>query len=246
MIIMAPADENECRQMLYTGTTLASPSVIRYPRGTGPGVPIAAEMTALAVGQAQLRREGRCGLAILAFGALVDSAQKIAERLDATIVNMRFVKPLDEQLIVSLAERHRAIITIEENAAIGGAGCGRRRSARRRRTAAAHAAHRHSGSLHRTRNARHLSRESRARSCGPERERRTLVGASDPGAHTFGQRRLSLLLTCVSTWRALSSDRRDSARRRPKGFAAGTSCGRPRKSAANDRQPRPASFGPRL
>jgi 1-deoxy-D-xylulose-5-phosphate synthase len=124
MIIMAPADENECRQMLYTGTTLNSPSMIRYPRGTGPGVPIAAEMTAIPVGQAQLRREGRCGLAILAFGALVDSAQKIAERLDATMVNMRFVKPLDEKLVVSLAKRHRAIITIEENAIIGGAGAG--------------------------------------------------------------------------------------------------------------------------
>jgi 1-deoxy-D-xylulose-5-phosphate synthase len=124
MVIMAPADENECRQMLYTGTTLNSPSVIRYPRGTGPGAPIAAEMTALPIGQAQLRREGRCGLAILAFGALVDPAQKIAERLDATIVNMRFVKPLDEKLVLSLAERHGAIITIEENAVIGGAGAG--------------------------------------------------------------------------------------------------------------------------
>jgi 1-deoxy-D-xylulose-5-phosphate synthase len=124
MIIMAPADENECRQMLYTGTTLSSPSVIRYPRGTGPGVPIAAEMTALPVGVAQLRREGRSGLAILAFGALVDSAQKIAERLDATIVNMRFVKPLDEKLVMSIAARHRAIITIEENAIMGGAGSG--------------------------------------------------------------------------------------------------------------------------
>jgi 1-deoxy-D-xylulose-5-phosphate synthase len=122
MTIMAPADENECRQMLYTGTTLNSPSVIRYPRGTGPGVPIAAEMTALPIGQAQLRREGRSGLAILAFGALVDSAQKIAERLDATIVNMRFVKPLDEKLVVAIAARHRAIITIEENAISGGAG----------------------------------------------------------------------------------------------------------------------------
>lgn len=122
MIIMAPADENECRQMLYTGTTLGSPSVIRYPRGTGPGVAIAAEMTALPVGLAQLRREGRSGLAILAFGALVDSAQKIAERIDATIVNMRFVKPLDEKMIVSIATRHRAIITIEENAVMGGAG----------------------------------------------------------------------------------------------------------------------------
>ena len=81
-------------------------------------------MTALPVGRAQVRREGRSGLAILAFGALVESAQKIAERLDATLVNMRFVKPLDEKLILSLAARHRAIITIEENAVIGGAGAG--------------------------------------------------------------------------------------------------------------------------
>ena len=124
MVVMAPADENECRQMLFTGTTLSSPSVIRYPRGTGPGVPLVAEMTALAVGQAQLRREGSSGLAILAFGALVDSAQKIAERLDATIVNMRFIKPLDEKMIVSVAARHRAIVTIEENAVLGGAGSG--------------------------------------------------------------------------------------------------------------------------
>jgi 1-deoxy-D-xylulose-5-phosphate synthase len=103
---------------------LDSPSVIRYPRGTGPGVPIVAEMTALPVGAAQLRREGRSGLAILAFGALVDSAQKIAERLDATIVNMRFVKPLDEKMIVSVAARHRALVTVEENAILGGAGSG--------------------------------------------------------------------------------------------------------------------------
>jgi 1-deoxy-D-xylulose-5-phosphate synthase len=124
MVIMAPADENECRQMLYTATTLSSPSAVRYPRGTGPGTAIAAEMTALPVGRAQVRREGRSGLAILAFGALVESARKIAERLDATLVNMRFVKPLDEKLVLALAERHRAIITIEENAIIGGAGSG--------------------------------------------------------------------------------------------------------------------------
>jgi 1-deoxy-D-xylulose-5-phosphate synthase len=124
MIIMAPADENECRQMLYTGTTLSSPSVVRYPRGTGPGAAIAAEMTAFPVGQAQLRREGRSGLAILAFGALVDSAQKIAERLDASLVNMRFVKPLDEKMVLAMAERHQAIVTIEENAIMGGAGSG--------------------------------------------------------------------------------------------------------------------------
>jgi len=124
MVIMAPADENECRQMLYTGTTLSSPSAVRYPRGTGPGEPICAEMGALPVGRAQLKREGRSGLAILAFGALVEPARKIAERLDATLVNMRFVKPLDEELIVDIAARHRAIVTIEENAIMGGAGSG--------------------------------------------------------------------------------------------------------------------------
>jgi 1-deoxy-D-xylulose-5-phosphate synthase len=124
LVIMAPADENECRQMLYTATTLSSPSAVRYPRGTGPGVAAAAEMTALPVGRAQLRREGRSGLAILAFGALVESARKIAERLDATLVNMRFIKPLDEKLVTALASRHRAIVTIEENAIIGGAGSG--------------------------------------------------------------------------------------------------------------------------
>jgi 1-deoxy-D-xylulose-5-phosphate synthase len=124
MVIMAPADENECRQMLYTATTLSSPSAVRYPRGTGPGVPIAAEMTALPVGRAQLKREGRSGLAILAFGALVESARKIAERLDATLVNMRFVKPLDRELVLGIAARHRALVTIEENAVMGGAGSG--------------------------------------------------------------------------------------------------------------------------
>jgi 1-deoxy-D-xylulose-5-phosphate synthase len=124
MVIMAPADENECRQMLYTATTLSSPSAVRYPRGTGPGVAIEAEMTAIPVGRAQTRREGRSGLAILVFGTLLESARKIAERLDATLVNMRFVKPLDEKLVLALAARHRAIVTIEENAVMGGAGSG--------------------------------------------------------------------------------------------------------------------------
>ena len=122
MVIMAPADENECRQMLYTGTTLASPSAIRYPRGTGPGAAIATEMTPVPLGKALIKREGRGGLAILVFGTLLESARKIAERLDATLVNMRFVKPLDEDLVINLAARHRAIVTIEENAVMGGAG----------------------------------------------------------------------------------------------------------------------------
>jgi 1-deoxy-D-xylulose-5-phosphate synthase len=122
LVIMAPADENECRQMLYTATTVNGPAVVRYPRGTGPGVALQKEMAALPIGKAQLRREGKSGLAILVFGTLLAPAQAIAERLDATLVNMRFVKPLDEDLVVSLAARHRALVTIEENATQGGAG----------------------------------------------------------------------------------------------------------------------------
>jgi 1-deoxy-D-xylulose-5-phosphate synthase len=122
LVVMAPADENECRQMLYTGTTLDMPSAVRYPRGQGPGVAIVEEMTALPVGRAELRRQGRSGLLILSFGALLKSAEAIADRLDATVVNMRFIKPLDEALVLELAAQHRALVTIEENAIAGGAG----------------------------------------------------------------------------------------------------------------------------
>ncbi len=121
-VVMAPADENECRQMLYTATTLTGPAFVRYPRGSGPGVPLQKEMSALPVGRAQVRREGKSGLALLVFGALLAPAQAIAERLDATLVNMRFVKPLDEDLLIALAARHRAFVSIEENAIRGGAG----------------------------------------------------------------------------------------------------------------------------
>ena len=121
-VIMAPADENECRQMLYTASTLDCPALVRYPRGSGPGVPVVKEMTALPLGKAQLRREGKSGLALLAFGALVAPAAAIAEAFDATLANMRFIKPLDEELILALAARHRALVTIEENAVLGGAG----------------------------------------------------------------------------------------------------------------------------
>src|SRR4051812_16544642 len=122
LTLMAPADEDECRQMLYTATTLDGPAAVRYPRGQGPGVTPVAEMTALPVGKAQVRRVGKSGLLILAFGALVRSAEVIGERLDATVVNMRFVKPLDEELVLRLAARHQALVTIEENAVAGGAG----------------------------------------------------------------------------------------------------------------------------
>jgi 1-deoxy-D-xylulose-5-phosphate synthase len=124
LTIMAPADENECRQMLYTASELPGPALVRYPSGPGPAVAVTAQMTALPLGRAQLRREGRSGLALMAFGALVEPAQRVAERLDATLINMRFVKPLDEDLVVSIAKGHRAIVTLEENAIAAGAGSG--------------------------------------------------------------------------------------------------------------------------
>ncbi len=122
LVVMAPADENECRQMLYTATTLDGPAAVRYPRGHGPGVPVQEAMQALPVGRAQVRREGRSGLALLAFGSLVTCTERIAERMDATLVNMRFIKPLDEELVLRLAARHAALVTLEENTIAGGAG----------------------------------------------------------------------------------------------------------------------------
>ncbi len=122
LVVMAPADENECRQMLYTAGLLDQPAAVRYPRGRGPGVAVDKTMRALPVGRAEVRRQGASGLALLAFGALVDAAAAAAEALDATLVNMRFVKPLDEALIGDIAATHRAIVTLEENAIAGGAG----------------------------------------------------------------------------------------------------------------------------
>ena len=122
MVVMTPADENECRQMLYTGMTLDCPSAVRYPRGPGPGVRIEQEMRALPVGRAELRREGGSGLLLLAFGTMVAPCEPIADRLDATLVNMRFVKPLDVELLLDLSRRHSCIVTLEENAVAGGAG----------------------------------------------------------------------------------------------------------------------------
>jgi len=122
MVVMTPADENECRQMLYTAVTLDGPAAVRYPRGQGPGVAVQQEMTALEVGQAQVRRQGGSGLALLAFGAMVPAAERIAAELDATVVNMRFVKPLDEETVLDVARRHAALVTLEDNAVAGGAG----------------------------------------------------------------------------------------------------------------------------
>jgi 1-deoxy-D-xylulose-5-phosphate synthase len=122
LLVMAPADENECRQMLYTAVQSDLPAAVRYPRGQGPGAAIESTMRALPVGKAQVRREGRSGLAIVAVGAMVPLCERIAEKLDATLVNLRFIKPMDEELIVRIAATHRAIVTVEENVVAGGAG----------------------------------------------------------------------------------------------------------------------------
>jgi 1-deoxy-D-xylulose-5-phosphate synthase len=121
MTVMAPADENECRQMLYTALQLDTPSAVRYPRGTGPGVAIVDEMRALPVGRAELRRAGK-RVAILAFGSMLAPALAAGEKLDATVVNMRFVKPLDTELVLQLAREFELLVTVEENALQGGAG----------------------------------------------------------------------------------------------------------------------------
>jgi len=119
--VMAPADENECRQMLYTAFQLNTPSAVRYPRGTGPGVAISNEMSALPIGKGELRREGK-RVAILAFGSMLAPALAAAEQLDATVANMRFVKPLDAELVLRLAREHELLVTVEENTIQGGAG----------------------------------------------------------------------------------------------------------------------------
>jgi 1-deoxy-D-xylulose-5-phosphate synthase len=121
MVVMAPADENECRQMLYTGFMLDQPAAVRYPRGSGPGVEVQKEMSALPIGKAQLRRMGK-DVAILSFGVLLDIALAAAEELDATVVNMRFVKPIDEEVILQMARTHGLLVTIEDNVVHGGAG----------------------------------------------------------------------------------------------------------------------------
>ncbi|NDP42617.1 MAG: 1-deoxy-D-xylulose-5-phosphate synthase [Aromatoleum sp.] len=125
MTVMAPSDENECRQMLYTAFTLDTPSAVRYPRGAGPGVPVQREMTTLPVGRGEVRREAKRRtqrIAILAFGSVVAPALAAAEMLDATVVNMRFVKPLDGALVARLARDHDAFVTVEEGVVMGGAG----------------------------------------------------------------------------------------------------------------------------
>ena len=122
MVVMTPSDENECRQMLYTGYLHQGPAAVRYPRGSSlSDAPISSEMQALALGKGRILREGK-DTAILAFGTLLHHAKAAAEALDATLVDMRFVKPMDEALVLSLAANHDQFVTIEDNAIMGGAG----------------------------------------------------------------------------------------------------------------------------
>ncbi|MDH3691020.1 MAG: 1-deoxy-D-xylulose-5-phosphate synthase, partial [Gammaproteobacteria bacterium] len=120
-VVMAPADENECRQMLYTAYQLDRPAAVRYPRGKGPGVPIETEFSTLPIGKAQKRRDGKA-IALLAFGAMLTPALEVAKKFDATVVNMRFVKPLDKEIVLEMASNHDLLVTIEENVVAGGAG----------------------------------------------------------------------------------------------------------------------------
>jgi 1-deoxy-D-xylulose-5-phosphate synthase len=121
MTVMTPADENECRQMLYTAMQLDTPTAVRYPRGTGPGVAAQKEMSALPVGKAELRRTGK-RIAILAFGSMFAPSLQAAGTLDATVVNMRFVKPLDSDMIAQVAREYELLVSVEENVLQGGAG----------------------------------------------------------------------------------------------------------------------------
>ncbi len=123
MVVMAPADENECRQMLTTGHRHPGPAAVRYPRGTGPGVAVQPTLDTLPIGKADVRRRG-ARIALLAFGAIVPAAEQVGADLGLTVVNMRFVKPLDRALVLELAKTHDGFVTLEDNVVAGGAGSG--------------------------------------------------------------------------------------------------------------------------
>ena len=123
MLVMAASDEAECRQMLSTGYHYPGPAAVRYPRGSGTGVAAGSTLDTLEIGKAQVKRQGQ-RIALLAFGAIVPAAEKVGEELGLTVINMRFVKPLDRALIVELARSHQGLVTLEDNVIAGGAGSG--------------------------------------------------------------------------------------------------------------------------
>ena len=122
MAVACPADEQECRQLLTTAFAQNHPVAVRYPRGAGAGVATTPDLQGLPYGKGEVRREGQSGIAILAFGTLLYPALAAAEQLDATVVNMRWAKPLDTTLLLDIAARHTAVVTVEEGAVMGGAG----------------------------------------------------------------------------------------------------------------------------
>ena len=123
MVIMAPADEAECRQMLTTGLRLKGPAAVRYPRGSGTGVAAGTDLSTLEIGKAQLRQSGS-RIAVLAFGSTVAAAEEVGRELGLTVVNMRFIKPLDREMVLKLAQQHEGFVTVEDNVVAGGAGSG--------------------------------------------------------------------------------------------------------------------------
>jgi 1-deoxy-D-xylulose-5-phosphate synthase len=127
LVVMTPADENECRQMLTTAFHIDGPTAVRYPRGGGPGTAVATALEVLPIGRGEIRRQGQ-RIALLAFGPLLTAALEAGEALDATVVNMRFVKPIDHALVRELVRTHDFLVTIEENSVIGGAGAETARS----------------------------------------------------------------------------------------------------------------------
>lgn len=122
LVVMAPSDENECRNMLYTGHLLSQPAAVRYPRGNGVGVAIDAQLQQLEIGKGRVMRDGSGKVAILSFGTALHDVMPCAEALDATVADMRFVKPLDTDLIAALARDHELLVTVEDNVVGGGAG----------------------------------------------------------------------------------------------------------------------------
>lgn len=121
MLIMAPADENECRQMLSTGYQYEGPASVRYPRGKGPGTVVNTDLDTLEIGKAEIRHQGG-RIAILAWGSMVTPGLEAGKQLGATVINMRFIKPIDKDIILAMAKTHDVLVTIEENALAGGAG----------------------------------------------------------------------------------------------------------------------------
>ena len=123
MVVMAPGDEAECRQMLSTGLQYNGPAAVRYPRGTGPGAAVGTDLSTLEIGKAQLRHQGS-RIALLAFGSTLTAAEQVGRELGLSVVNMRFIKPLDKAMLLELARTHEGFVTVEDNVVAGGAGSG--------------------------------------------------------------------------------------------------------------------------